>query len=194
MAVNNGSNRFLMEKNKCLEAMIPSNQGSQTKPSVMTLDEAIQQRFLSKTVQLAHTKQQTEPFFVKLVTPIQTMSVLLRRQTFPLQNKIGNPSKLSDKHMQHVKRPIPRGTNKELYQDLETRSENCNETLNKAFSWFGDTNDNHVLEDYRKMFTLGKAFLEEMHYKVLPIVANQTFLVSIMVGENKVEVKAKRTK
>jgi hypothetical protein len=185
----NGLDRFFTDKNESLAAMTPCDQPSLTEQSVMTSDEDIRRRFLSETAQLAHTMQETEPSLVELVAHIQTMSSLLQRQTFRLQNKLRNQPKTSDKHMKHVKRPIPSGS-KEIYQEVETLFKDCDETLDKAFSRLEGADDNHVLEDYRKTFTLEKAFLEEMRHKVSRILVNQSVL-SITVGENEVEVEAK---
>jgi hypothetical protein len=185
---NEGLGKFLSSKEE--SNTTPLDQRSLTdQQSVMTSDDEIRQRFLSETALMANTMEETEPSLVELVAHIQTMSGLLQRQTFRLQNKLGDqPSnRKTDKRLGSAKkRVVPEGT-KELCGEVEGLFQNCDETLAKAFARLddGDSNNpsNQALEDYRKTFTLEKVFLEQLRRGVLSIVANNS-AISMTLDED----------
>lgn len=168
--------------------------------SVMTSDESIKEHFLNETAQaLVHSSSmragEQEPLsLVELVAHVQTMSGLLQRQTFRLQNKLSGRAMVSDKGIVSqsataMPQAMPQDT-KELAKEVERLFESCDDTLEQAFSRLDDSIDNPAFEDYRKTFTLEKTFLNELRNGVANVLADQSSVGSLYLEEDEEEEAA----
>jgi hypothetical protein len=175
-----GLGRFFSAEGSKDESALTTQRGDEH--SIMTSDESIKERFLNETAEIVHSMEgNTEPSLVELVAHVQTMSGLLQRQTFRLQNKlsgrvVNKSDKTVGKDSSKIIREIPHGT-KELCREVESLFENCDDTLAKAFSRL-DADDadhpkrNQALDDYRKTFSLEKTFLDKLRKGVTSVLAN----------------------
>jgi hypothetical protein len=153
--------------------------------SMTTGGEAAERAVTNERQRLEKNEHTNQCSLIELVAHVQKMSAVLQRQTFRLQHRLGDSPGGSDEGHRHQVHSIPavgvaaanaprkmmlKGQ-KQMYQEVQQSFDECYSILQRAFDRLDEddlTSTQHghekswALEEFRKTFTLEKAFVDQL--------------------------------
>lgn len=140
-----------------------------------------------------------EILLVDLARDVQEMSSLLQRQTLRLKNTIEDfPVQVPDKHLR--KKPssddLTRKESRELSEEIQRLIQECEATIQLAFRQMDNPKNQKkkhsaALQEYRKTFTLEKAFLDELKHQLATLLpSSDSSMLGDPFGEDSIELEA----